>query len=205
MAEQNGKVFYGDSQAIDIDVGETGDALIQYNYSHDNGGGFFEVMGGAKTNGITVRYNISINDGHTNCGDGTTINLQIGNVFVYNNTFFNDIGGGIVLPNQRETYFQNNIFYCNSDCVYPANPSYSNNAYFGHAASTNDPHGLRADPQFTKPGAKGDGLDVCAGYALRPGSPCINKGMGIRWNGGRDFFGDPLDDAQLDIGAAEKE
>lgn len=35
---------------------------MQYNYSHNNEGGFMLIMGGYPHTGATIRYNISQND-----------------------------------------------------------------------------------------------------------------------------------------------
>ena len=57
------------------------------------------------------------------------------------------------------------------------------------------------NPLFVAPGQGGIGLDRLAGYQLRPDSPCLGRGMAIARNGGRDFWGNPLPDGKLDIGA----
>lgn len=108
--------------------------LIQYNYSHDNDGGFLLICNeGAQRSvdsagniGTIVRYNISQNDGHR----GITISGPVQNTFIYNNTFY-------VGPRQdtdlilftdwdgwsNNTAFSNNIFYV------------SGKARIGHAIS----------------------------------------------------------------------
>jgi hypothetical protein len=42
------------------------------------------------------------------------------------------------------------------------------------------------------------------GYKLKPGSPCINTGLFIPWNSALDFFGNPVLDGSVDIGAYEQ-
>jgi hypothetical protein len=96
--------------------------LIQYNYSHDNEGGFVLICneGGlssadnAGNVGTIVRYNISQNDGHR----GVTISGPVQDTLIYNNTFY--IGPGqksdIILLTDwagwpSNTSFLNNIFY----------------------------------------------------------------------------------------------
>ena len=105
-----GKIFYGDSQAFDIDNGCTGTPCIQYNYSHNNAGGFLEVMPESPVEAILVRYNISVNDGRTNCGKNTTLHLLRGKIYLYNNVFFDGKGQGIALYDRADTHYENNIF-----------------------------------------------------------------------------------------------
>ena len=66
--------------------------LIQYNYSHDNEGGFLLICneGGQSSSdsagnvGTVVRYNISQNDGHR----GITISGPVQDTLIYNNTLY---------------------------------------------------------------------------------------------------------------------
>ncbi|MFD3000902.1 PA14 domain-containing protein [Pontibacter toksunensis] len=83
-----------DGGGFDIDGGCT-NSVMQYNYSHDNeGAGYLiaQYAGAPAMNGITVRYNISENDGRKN-GYGA-IHLwasggqSIQNLQVYNNTVY---------------------------------------------------------------------------------------------------------------------
>ena len=47
-------------------------------------------------------------------------------------------------------------------------------------------------------------MDTLAGYRLKSGSPCIDAGLTLASNGGKDFFGTAVPSAgQADIGAAE--
>ena len=60
-----------------------------------------------------------------------------------------------------------------------------------------------ADPKFVAPGTGGQGLATLGGYMLQADSPCINTGMYVPNNGGRDFFGQPVNDGHPDYGAFE--
>lgn len=87
-ADGNGFNFDGGSQ----------DCIMQYNYSHDNDGGGFILFqyGNLETKNITIRYNISENDGlflkqgaiHAQINTNVTHHLK--DVFIYNNTIYND-------------------------------------------------------------------------------------------------------------------
>jgi len=124
-------------------------------------------------------------------------------------------------------YFYNNIFYATGQgrfrTVYtdgdpmvrnfdevsrpdlPAGAIFRNNCYFGPWKNglPDDPDALVADPEFAAPGTGGKGLNTLEGYMLGPDSPCINAGIYIPSNGGRDFFGNAVADGRPDLGAFE--
>lgn len=88
--EVSGMVGTKDGQGFDSDY-NCRNTLIQYNYSHDNDGGFILVCNsgtGLPTNmgnqGTVVRYNISQNDGHRIF----YITGPVRNVQIYNNTIY---------------------------------------------------------------------------------------------------------------------
>ena len=110
--------------------------VIQYNYSHDNDGGFLLICneGGhdpaesVGNSGTIVRYNISQNDHHR----GINIAGPVANSTIYNNTFY--VGKSektdLVLYSDWNgwadgTYLYNNIFYVEGS------------AQFSHAVSRN--------------------------------------------------------------------
>lgn len=100
--EVSGHSAYLDGQGFDSDFWCTG-TTIQYNYSHDNAGGFLLICGSkdrssdgesSPNTGTIVRYNISINDGGRTWGkhanDFPVIYFH-GNPegsMIYNNTFY---------------------------------------------------------------------------------------------------------------------
>jgi len=96
--------------------------VIQYNYSHDNDGGFLLICneGGHDAAesvgkvGTIVRYNISQNDHHR----GINLAGPVSNATMYNNTFYVGRGETVSLLLQSDwkgwadgTYLYNNIFY----------------------------------------------------------------------------------------------
>ena len=89
--------------------------------------------------------------------------------------------------------------------THPAGSIFLHNCYFGPWKNglPDDPEAMIADPQFLAPGTGGDGLRTLGGYALKPDSPCINTGRYVPFNGGRDFFGNPVEDGHPDFGAFE--
>ncbi|MFD3000901.1 right-handed parallel beta-helix repeat-containing protein [Pontibacter toksunensis] len=84
-----------DGGGFDIDGGVT-NAVMQYNYSHDNDGAGFLVSqhnGAAPLKNVVIRYNISENDGRKNSYAGILFWSSgsgggIQNVEVYNNTVY---------------------------------------------------------------------------------------------------------------------
>ena len=84
-----------DGQSFDID-GNSRNTIIQYNYSHDNDGGFMLVISdlinkdNVKTTGNVIRYNLSVNDGQLrrrlfNFAGVTDSTIVKGNIF-YNDS-----------------------------------------------------------------------------------------------------------------------
>ena len=63
--------------------------------------------------------------------------------------------------------------------------------------------GISGDPRFVKAGWLGDGRKNADAYKIRAESPCIDKGMSVPENGGKDFWGTTLDKGLPDIGAME--
>ncbi|NBD24522.1 golvesin C-terminal-like domain-containing protein [Paenibacillus glycinis] len=191
-----------DSSAFDTDIQAQGDHVFEYNYSHDNAGGFVMDMG-QLTNGTNYyRYNVSRNDMH-NRSSGRTVEVSDPGVF-YNNVFYNDIGnGGVILSNNPKTTYVNNIFYASQgNAPYPAAPAFYNNDFFGATPPSQGLRNLTDDPMFVDPSG-GDGMDKTAGFKLSASSPLIGKGRIVADNGGKDMFGNPLYAGSPDIGLFE--
>jgi len=175
--------------------------VFQYNYSHDNEGGFFLICApGRSYNEDTVtRYNISQNDG---INSGRIFHISgAKNTRIYNNTIyvgpkqhlplmlFNDWDGG----SAQDTFFYNNIFYVEGSVTYDwgrsRNTVFENNVFFGaHKQPPADARRITNQPALLNPGSGGSGLDSLNGYQLRDGSACL-PGRIVTDNGGRDFFG----------------
>ncbi|MEI8273102.1 MAG: T9SS type A sorting domain-containing protein, partial [Paludibacter sp.] len=79
------------------------------------------------------------------------------------------------------------------------------NCFFGNHPSTEpaDAHKVTADPLFVNPGSGGIGLNTVDGYKLKTGSPCINSGIYIPKNGGKDYWGNTVGIGKPDMGAYE--
>ncbi len=211
----------GDSHALSCDQFNSGTILFQYNYTHENAGGFLlttpEAFAKDPNGRCIVRYNISQNDGNvvSPAEGGGTFRIQGKRTTVYNNVFFNDKGRIYVQrwygDNRGEATFYNNVFWCpkgfdsnaNNNKQGPGNPdtfTYNRNVCYGSRGPKEDGRQINLDPQFLDPGAGGDGFTTLKGYQIRPGSPCIGAGLAMPENGGLDFFGNRLPEGRLDIG-----
>jgi hypothetical protein len=207
--------------AFDSDYNSEG-TVIQYNYSHDNGGGLVDLCSNPEAapprgynDGTIVRYNISQNDVYRVFGfDGPVTNAHI-----YNNTVY--IGPGVSpriidfdifgrAPGYASrTWFLNNIIYNLGGGTYVWGQSTDNvfesNCFFGkHAAGEpSDPERIMTDPLFVAPGTGGIGRDSVGGYKLRPASPCLESGIDVPGHGERDYWGNKLYSGAPDRGAFE--
>ncbi|MFC9975182.1 discoidin domain-containing protein [Spirillospora sp. NPDC127200] len=193
-----------DCTAFDADA-STHDSLVQYNYSHDNGGGFFiSVSLGSAPASATIRYNVSQNDGN----ELFTFSTNTDGVDVYNNTVFVSPTPTRPLYKMVQTYhnpknvsFRNNLFVNQPSLAYDtAGISYRNNMYAGGPVPA-DPAAVTGAPKLAAPGTATSLADL-AGYRPLAGSPLIGAGLAIAGNGGRDVLGAPLP-ATVDIGAVQ--
>ena len=207
-----------DAEGFDSDWNSR-NTVIQYNYSHDNDGGFLLICneGSQSPNdsagnvGTIVRYNISQNDHHR----GIKLSGPVKHTLIYNNTIYvgKDENVDVVLHTDwtgwaSDTYFYNNIFYVegtakfgygvkgNEDGSYDsaAGPGKSTNNVYDYnlyygVQPPDDPHPLTANPLLLNPGHAATGLPSVAGYALQDRSPAIDSGKMIDNNGGKDFMG----------------
>ncbi len=192
-------------------------SLFQYNYSHDNEGGFFLICtpGRSYNEDTIIRYNISQHDGINRArvfhfGGGAK------NTQVYNNTIY--VGPKQDLPlilftewaggNAQGTRFRNNIFYVDGRATYDWGKAggtvFDNNAFYGnHVEPPPDARGTTNRPPLVSPGTGGNGFDSLSGYRLKPGSQ-FPFGQVVPDNGGRDFFGKPVSASEPpQIGASE--
>ena len=120
------KMFENDGSAFDTDWGTAGNTIFQYNYTHDNEGGFFLDCIALNRNvecGRTIlRYNISLNDGR-----GIGIYNRDFVVEYYGNLFYFDHPMQICVYGTPTYYvFHHNIFDWPGD---PTDPDW-NKAHF---------------------------------------------------------------------------
>jgi len=202
-----------DGQAFDADISTNGD-IFEYNYSHDNDGGFMLFMPSA-TN-IIVRYNVSVND----CAGGSILKLfnytsTSTTNKIYNNTFYLYNNINEIFQNGYNSVFSNNIIYSPgtvaqfSTTAISSSSVFSNNCFYPSSiTATNGPAGtvtgnIYANPGFVNPGFDSLGRNSAAAYRLLTTSPCRSAGVSIGSNGGIDYFNFPLPTGNPDIGAIQ--
>lgn len=207
-----------DGYGFDID-GDNKNITMEYNYSHDNDGGFMLLVN-YRNEDFIVRYNISQNDhqwfiasAHFPQSPSSFWNIT---GKIYNNTMYSkERGLKYILMLGRPRYMEvyNNIFYAESDeiseipCTYPLNVKRSNNLYyFGNSKKTltidEESAIIGKNPLFVAAGSGKTGLDSVSGYRLFEDSPALNSGVVVADNGGRDYFGNPISETEApNIGA----
>ena len=191
-----------DGQAFDCDA-LCRNTVFQYNYSHDNEGGFLLVCATPEyyCEGSVIRYNISQNDG-VNTARVFHLGGPVRNTHIYNNTVY--IGPQQNLPLflctdddgwPEDTFIRNNIFYVEGRVRYEwgesRNHVFECNAFYGrHDGRPDDPKAVTSRPPLAGPGTGGETMETLGGYRLAPRAPDL-LGILIPGNGGRDFFGTP--------------
>ena len=215
--EVSGMKGQKDGQAFDSDA-FCANTVFQYNYSHDNDGGFMLICG-RENRGTTIRYNISQNDRTRLVHFYDLIN----DVRIYNNVFFvgEDIDlhlfmwtpGGSGWATDTEVY--NNVFYVKGvgrnsfgtgkkevdDGTWLNKPGFGGtenvvferNVLYGNFEDIpGEWRALSSDPELVSPGSGESGFGSLGGYELKDASPSIGGGVPVENNGGRDFWGNPL-------------
>jgi hypothetical protein len=233
--EVSGHKAKWDGQGFDSDW-NCQNTVIQYNYSHDNYGGFLLVCNNGSnvhtnrnigTMNTVVRYNVSINDGirpyetrrRSWFSPAMHISGPVESTKIYNNIFIvpekpspevdwtmveMDNWGG---PWPVNTWFANNIFYVERKSRFhfngDVNTQFSHNCFYGKFGNLpEDPAAIFKDPQFVNVAARGEGFEVLKNFMLKKTSPCVNSGITVNDDGGKDLFGNPLDE-QTSIGVNE--
>uniref|UniRef100_UPI0037C61042 discoidin domain-containing protein n=1 Tax=Paenibacillus vietnamensis TaxID=2590547 RepID=UPI0037C61042 len=199
-----------DGHGFDVDAGNLG-SIVQYNYSHDNAGGFMLFVNDTYyTINTIVRYNISQNDRKSIFRYSGSIDT----VYNYNNSIYvGEASGNPVMsdyftkasgsPVNIKNY--NNAYYSVGDRGWNlTGQTFDYNAYFGgNTLVQDDANKVIGDPKFVNPGSGGIGMNTVGGYQLQSDSPLIGAGIRITDNGGRDYFGNPVYNGAPDIGAHE--
>lgn len=203
-----------DGEGYDVDFNQDS-TIFQYNYSHDNQGGFMLLctnVVGANTNAV-VRYNISQNDK----ARLIMINGAVQDAKIYNNTMYLPSGSTtspIVIDDWGGTfpsniYFKNNIFHLTSAGPWvdwsqiTGYKSFDYNIVYG-AHTAGEPTGtgnLSTDPKLVSPGSGTTGGLISGvltfgnvdGYKLQTGSPAIGSGsLVVTGSGGLDYWGNAV-------------
>ncbi|MBQ6831364.1 MAG: right-handed parallel beta-helix repeat-containing protein [Oscillospiraceae bacterium] len=214
--EAYGTRWSQDGEGFDVDS-FCENTTVQYNYSHDNEGGFIMVcapgedsgMSGFYTKDTVVRYNISQNDSRV----GVMYSGNISNTQVYNNTIY---VGEELDTNIVEVYewgaiptgssFYNNLIYnlgTGGYETYSTTIDYSNNLMYGNHPDSEpaDSGKITEDPMLVAPGSGETGISSLDGYMLMEGSPAIGAGKAIENAGDKDYFGFAVNAEAPNIGA----
>ncbi len=198
-----------DGQGFDSDY-NCNNTTIQYNYSHDNDGGFLLVCGPKVSdsnigcNNTIVRFNISQNDGLDNARVFHISGGSVKNTYIYNNIIYLNSKQSVPMVVfgdwegfAENTHFYNNIFYVDGETSYKLdggkNTVFDNNIFYGaHINMPEDENGIYEDPMLADPGAGKTADKELAGYKLEEGSPAYRNGQAIQNIGSRDYFGNSI-------------
>jgi hypothetical protein len=219
----SGTTFYGnEGAAYDSDYNSLG-TVIEYNISHDNGGGLVDLCSNPKAgegrgynDGTIVRYNISQNDKYRVFGfDGPVTNTLIYNNSVYIGAVlsplivdFDLFGNSPGYP--RTTAFVNNVIVNGGNGGYKwsggQDYTFEANCFLGVHPPNGpvDRKGIFSGAGFISAPVTDASVDgFLAGYSLRAGSGCRLSGVSLEHNGGHDIAGRPLPSTALDRGAIQ--
>ncbi|MCY3018812.1 MAG: right-handed parallel beta-helix repeat-containing protein [Planctomycetota bacterium] len=188
-----------DGMAFDFDNSNQR-CVYQYNYSHDNEGGFLNMCCDGKADDNIARYNVSQNDG---CLAGSRVFLVHGHgnhsYQVYNNTIYARNGNPAMFEQGADSSgssisFKNNIFVNagTGTFVAPKGCQFERNLYFGAGHIAGDAKKILADPRLSAPCSGLMGIKSAAGYQLTEGSPALDAGLQIAANGGEDYWGNAV-------------
>jgi hypothetical protein len=193
-----------DGTGYDIDYDQDA-TVVQFNYSHDNEGGFILLCTDEQPRTAEVRFNLSVNDHHllqeSPCLVPGGFQGTLDAIRMHNNTFlvqradvFTSASAPIpVLGNPGTFEFRNNIVYVTQQqsSAFPCGDRCSHNLFFNLPPS--GANAVVADPRFEEPGRRGAGrLQTGTAFRLRAGSPAIGAGTPVPGSVGTDYFGNPL-------------
>ncbi|MBN8460798.1 MAG: autotransporter-associated beta strand repeat-containing protein [Verrucomicrobia bacterium] len=187
-----------DSTAFDNDGFVSGATVFQYNYTHDNEGGFLMeyTWGGDVAGAMTIaRYNISWNENRILASNRNSARF-------YNNVFYNP-GGTLDVnwtPNPSYILLSNNLFVAAGRSAEFSRQLFMNNSFSGGVTRPVTTDGNRTqDPLFVSPNTTGN----LAGFILQTSSPARNSGTFIGGNGGKDFWSATLPTSAPHRGASQ--
>ncbi|HTU16131.1 MAG TPA: right-handed parallel beta-helix repeat-containing protein [Solirubrobacterales bacterium] len=192
-----------DGTGFDIDYFQDG-TIVQFNYSHDNTGGFVLLCSDDASRSGDVRFNLSVNDSttisHGPCGIASGVVGTLSGLRFFNNTIVAPRPSASVLGGPTDTMllpgdfeFRNNIVYA----LDPGSPAMacgdfcSHNLFYGLPSAGSE--AVEEDPELIDPLATGSGFGVAENFRLGNDSRARQAGIAIENPGPGDFFGRPTD------------
>jgi hypothetical protein len=204
-----------DGDGFDVDFNQDG-TIVQYNYSHDNEGGFILFcMSAGEPHRADVRYNLSIDDNGTFsyapcAGDLDPATNNLTGLRMYNNTIvaatprattdldeslaqaLADFVGNFVFENNvvsaTSADAANHFFVCGASCT--------NNVFSNLPPPPTAANSRTSDPLFVAPQRRGEGFVVARAFRLRALSPAVGAGVavpaGLPMPATHDLFGVPI-------------
>lgn len=213
--EVSGMKTCADGMALDVDYITRG-TIFQYNYTHDNEGGFLLICapGSSYCDDFIIRYNISRNDGISAAdyvrppgaqgydqGDIFLLGGKGTNGRIYNNTIFVPATKNIRMIQSQvwdggqvaNLTFSNNIFFVEGqvsyNLTYTTNLVFENNVYYGtNTGRPADAYAITLRPPLVNPGNADTGWASLSAYAFTTADSRF-LGRVITNNGGRDILG----------------
>lgn len=206
-----GHEYGGDGEGYDIDLC-TINNVFQYNYSHDNEGGFMLVCNGC-TNPESmhhniIRNNISVNDACKKDLPVITISSAMHHIYFVNNTIYVDhdyrfkwiqfcdyLNMGI----PKDIYFVNNLFYAKNDDNYynfeaAGNVMFDNNVFY-HAhplptwSNVGQKNNFYEHPVLCAEDEKAGSRLAVKGFTPEWNSPLLRLGKHTEQCADKDYFG----------------
>jgi hypothetical protein len=190
-----------DGTGFDIDNEQDG-TVIQYNYSHNNEGGFILLCSDDEPHGAIVRFNLSVDDGkviNASPCKFPTIGTFDG-IRMYNNTFVQAYPHTALelallnkLGNAGDFQFINNIVYATSPqaIALACGDHCTHNLFYSLP-----PSGtvfVENDPLFKDVSWRGSGrLEAGGAFRIGTDSPAFAAGQGLADQPQNDYFGDEV-------------
>jgi Right handed beta helix region len=190
-----------DGTGFDIDNEQDG-TVIQYNYSHDNEGGFVLLCSDDEPHGAEVRYNLSVDDGKvinaSPCKFPTLGSFD--GIRFYNNTFVSSNPHTALelillteISNAGDFQFANNIIYATSPVptVLACGDRCTNNLFYDLPPSGTE--FVVGDPLFEDVSWRGSGrVEAGAAFQIGTGSPAFAAGLEMPDSPEVDYFGEGI-------------
>ncbi len=190
-----------DGTGFDVDYDQDG-TVIQFNYSHDNEGGFVLFCTDADPRAADVRFNLSVADRFV--ANQSPCSLRAGATYsglrFYNNTVagaglsWGILGGpSTALLDRAGLEMYNNLFLARpaQSAALACAVRCSSNLWSGLPPAGSG--ALTTDPLLRDPARRGRGrVRVGLGFRPRPGSPAARSGIAITGSPRVDYLGAPL-------------